>query len=160
MDALFPNAVPCSARLIKFFAAQCSLFLPLTDRRSIFFFLFSRTSFRHPSLYVNVEIEVEETANVRNFRDAREAGGARPLLTGRVAALEVEPGVGLVVVDRVHRERHRAAVQQAARRAEVVDEIVVRETPVGAAPDRLVIPCVLAMHWRRRKVRRKRGVKG
>ena len=37
MDALFPNAVPCSARLIKFFAAQCSLFLPLTDRCSIFF---------------------------------------------------------------------------------------------------------------------------
>lgn len=58
----------------------------------------------------------------------------RPPGVGRVAALEVEPEVGLVVVDRVEREGDARAVQVAARGAELVDVVVVRLAAVCGAP--------------------------
>jgi len=58
----------------------------------------------------------------------------RPLGVGRVAALEVEPQVGLVVVDAVQGEGDARAVQVAARGAQLVEVVVVRVAAVCRAP--------------------------
>jgi hypothetical protein len=57
-----------------------------------------------------------------------------PLGVGRVPALEVEPQVGLVVVDPVQREGDPRAVQVAAGGAQLVEVVVVRVAAICRAP--------------------------
>lgn len=61
----------------------------------------------------------------------------RPLSIDWVAALEVEPGVGLAVVNLVEGVGDGRPVEVAAGGAELVDVVVVRGAAVGGTPDGL-----------------------
>lgn len=70
-----------------------------------------------------------------------------PLGGHGVAALEVEPGVGLEVVDLVEGVGDGAAIQVAARGLELVEVEVVRGAAVGYSPDGLEIISVSTHHY-------------
>lgn len=65
--------------------------------------------------------------------------GVAPLGVGRVAAVQVEPQVRLVVVDLVEGKGDAGAIQVAAGSSQLVDVVVVRGAAVCGAPGGLLV---------------------
>lgn len=62
----------------------------------------------------------------------------RPLRSGRVTAGQIEPPVGLVVVNVVQRIRDGAAVEVAARSTQLVQVVIIGQAAVRVTPDALM----------------------